>query len=171
VDLALKYQKWDKRMLIGYSDADWRGDADDRHSTTGNLFMMAEGAISWVSKKQAVVALSTAEYIALSFATQEAVWLRRLLSDFGAAPTKPTVLMEDNQGAIAIARNPVAHARTKHIDIRYYYVREALHEGAIHLQYSPASEMIADLLMKPLSRGQFERLRLGMGMDMLTETP
>ena len=135
--------------------------------------MMAEGAISWVSKKQAVTALSTseAEYIALSFATQEAVWLRRLLTDLGAAPTKPTVLMEDNQGAIAIARNPVAHARTKHIDIHYHYVREALHEGAIDLQYCPTSEMIADLLTKPLSRGQFERLQLGMGMDMLTETP
>jgi len=173
VDLALKYQKSAERTLIEYSDADWGGDPDDRHSTTGNLFVMAEGAISWVSKKQAVVALSTseAEYIVLSFVTQEAVWLRRLLTDLGAAPTKPTVLMEDNQGAIAIARNPVAHARTKHIDIHYHYVREALHEGAIDLQYCPTSEMIADLLTKPLSRGQFERLRLGMGMDMLTETP
>ena len=84
---------------------------------------MAGGAVSWLSKKQAVVALSTseAEYIALSLATQEAVWLQRLLTELNL-PNTPVTMMEDNQGAIAIAKNPVAHSRTKHIDIRYYYV-------------------------------------------------
>ena len=127
---------------------------------------MAGGALSWLSKKQPIVALSTseAEYVALSSATQEAVWLRKLLSDLGVAPDEPTVLMEDNQGAIAIARNPVAHARTKHFDIRHHYVREAV-QGVIDLRYCPTSEMVADLLTKPLSRGQFEKLRLAMGMN------
>ena len=77
--------------------------------------------------------------------------------------------MEDNQGAIAIARNPTSHARTKHIDIRYHYVREAVQEGTVDLCYCPTNEMLADLLTKQLSRGQFERLRLAMGMDTLTE--
>ncbi len=124
-DLVLKYQKSEDGTLVGYSDSDWAGDPDDRHSTTGNLFLMAGGAISWLSKKQAIVALSTseAEYVALSLATQEAVWLRRLLTDLRAAPNGPTLLMEDNQGAIAIARNPIAHARTKHIDIRYHSIK------------------------------------------------
>ena len=81
-ELAIKYQKLDNENLIGYSDADWAGDQDDHHSTTGNLFMMAGGPISWLSKKQSIVALSTSEseYIALSSASQEAVWLRRLLT-------------------------------------------------------------------------------------------
>ena len=165
VDLALKYRKVEDGSLTGYSDADWGGDSDNRHSTTGNLFLMGGGAISWLSKKQAIVALSTseAEYIALSSATQEAVWLRRLLTDLRVVK-EPVVLMEDNQGAIAIARNPIAHARTKHIDIRYHYIREAVHSGMIVLHYCPTSEMIADLLTKPLSKALFERLRLAMGM-------
>ena len=127
---------------------------------------MAGGAISWLSKKQAVVALSTseAEYVALSSATQEAVWLRRLLTDLSAVPQGPTLVMEDNQGAIAIARNPVAHGRTKHIDIRYHYIREAVQEGTVVLCFCPTSEMIADVLTKPLSRGQFEKFRLALGM-------
>ena len=166
VSLALKYGKTNDGQLIGYSDADWAGDLDDRHSTTGNLFIMAGGSIDWLSKKQGVVALSTseAEYVALSAATQEATWLRRLLSDLNVSTTTPTVLMEDNQGAIAIARNPIIHARTKHIDIRYHYVREALQKRIIELRYCPTSDMIADILTKPLNKGRFETLRLSMGL-------
>ena len=116
---------------------------------------MSGGAISWLSKKQPSVALSTteAEYIALSVATQEAVWLRRMLDDLQAKPKDPTVLMEDNSGAIAIAKNPVSHARTKHIDIRYHYVREAVQDSMVNLTYCPTEEMTADLLTKPLPRG------------------
>ncbi len=160
-DIALRYSKTVDGNLTGYSDADWAGDLDDRHSTTGNLFMMAGGAISWASKKQATVALSTAEaeYVALSAATQEIVWLRRLLTDLKVLPDGPTTLMGDNQGAIAIAKNPVAHARTKHIDIRYHYIREAVQEGMIELCYCPTNEMVADLLTKPLPKGKFVELR------------
>ena len=112
--------------MTGYSDAVWAGDCDDRHSTTGNLFMMAEGPVSWLSKKQAIVALSTseAEYVAVSAATQETVWLRRLLLDLQSPPDGPMVIMEDNQRAIA--KNPIVHFRTKHIDIRFHYVREVV---------------------------------------------
>ena len=117
-DISLKYQPTDNCSLIGYSDADWAGDQDDHHSTTGNILLMANGPISWLSKKQPIVALSTseAEYVALSSITQEAVWLKRLLNSINAIPPGPVVVMEDNQGAIAIAKNPVAHARTKHMD-------------------------------------------------------
>ena len=124
VDLALRYQQSQDGVLIGDSDVDWGGDSDDRHSTTGDLFVMAGGAISWLSKKQAIVALSTAEaeYVALSLAAKETTWLRKLLSDLRALPNRPTLLMEDNQGAIAIPKKNIAHARTKHIDIRYHFV-------------------------------------------------
>ena len=164
---GIKYQKSDSGNLIGYSDADWAGDCDDRHSTTGNLFLMAGGPVSWLSKKQAIVALSTseAEYVAVSTATQEAVWLRRLLLDLKSPLDCPTVIMEDNQGAIAIARNPIVQTRTKHIDIKYHYVREAVQDGVISLQYCPTNDMIADLLTKGLSKEKFERFRRAMGMD------
>ena len=85
--------------LIGYSDADWAGDVHDRHSTSGNVFLLAKGAMSWLSKKQATVALATAEaeYVALSAATQEAIWLRRLLTDVGEPLEDPIVINEDNR--------------------------------------------------------------------------
>ena len=167
LNLAIRYQKLEDEELIGYTDADWAGDLDDRHSTTGNIFMMGGGPVSWLSKKQAIVALSTseAEYVALSFATQEIVWLRKLLiTDLKSTSQKPTVLMEDNQGAISIAKNPVAHARTKHIDIRYHYIREAVQNGTINLCFCPSENMIADLLTKPLPRGRFTMLRDAMGL-------
>ena len=162
VNVGLKYQKSENGTLIGYSDADWAGDLDDRHSTSGNLFLIAGGAVSWLSKKQSTVALSTAEaeYMSLSSASQEAVWLRKLLADFDfGIPQKPTVIKEDNQGTIAIAQNPVYHSRTKHIEIKHHYVRETIQNKHIKLEYCPTKEMIADLLTKPLPRDQFETLR------------
>ena len=105
--------------------------------------------------------------MALSAATQEAVWLRQLLADLKATPGRPTLMMEDNQGTIAIAKNPTVQARTKHIDIRYHYVHEAVQDEIIELHYCPTSTMIADLLTKPLPRRQFENLRLAMGMEEL----
>ena len=135
MDIALTYKKSEGGQLTGYSDADYAGDLDDRHSTSGNVFLMSCGSISWLSKKQPVVTLSTteAEYIALNTATQEAVWLRQLLLDFGVQQDQATTIMEDNQGAIFIAKNPVTHARSKHIDVRYHYIREALRDGTIDL--------------------------------------
>ena len=131
---------------------------DDRHSTSGNVFSLARGVVSWLSKTQAIVALSAAEaqYLALSTSTQEAIWLRRLLADVGEPPEEPIVIHEDNQGAIAKARNPVGHARTKHIDIRYHFVREGVQNGSI--------EMIADILTKPLPKHRFEKLVTELGM-------
>lgn len=164
-NLALKFQK-SGESLCGYADADWAGDQDDRRSTTGNLFMMADGPVSWLSKKQATVALSTseAEYVAVSIASQEAIWLRRLLKDLGIDQGKPTPIMEDNQGAIAMSRNPIGHARTKHIDIRYHFIREQVQEGTISLHYCPTENMIADLLTKAIPKEAFLKFKKLMGM-------
>lgn len=169
-DVSLKYRKFKSAQLIGYSDADYAGDLDDRHSTSGNVFLMCNGAVNWLSKKQPIVTLSTAEaeYVALSTATQEAVWLRKLLKDFGESQDQATMIMEDNQGTICIAKNPIEHSRTKHIDVRYHYIREALHEKIIELNYCPTEEMIADILTKPLPKGRFEILRDKMGLEKVT---
>ena len=130
------------------------------------MFLLAGGAVSWLSKKQAVVALSTseAEYVALSLAAQEAAWLQKLFTDL-QIHTKPIVIKEDSQGAIALARNPIAHSRTKHIDIRFHFIRKAHEEGIIDIVYCPTSEMVTDLLTKPIPRGQFEKLCTLMGME------
>jgi len=127
VEIALTYMKSDNKQFVGYSDAGFAGDLDDRHSTTGNIILLSNGALSWLSKKQQILTLSTVEakYVSLSTAVQESVRLRKLLKDFGVSQDQPSVIMEDNQGAIFIAKNPVAHSRTKHIDIRYHYIREA----------------------------------------------
>lgn len=162
----MKFQKTEDNVLVGYSDADLAGDLDDRHSTSGNLFLFAGGAISWLSKKQPTVSLSTAEaeYVSLCSATQEAVWIRRLLHDINCNQGAPKVIKEDNQGTIAIARNPVSHSRTKHIEIKYHYVRETIMDGQVSLEYCPTEEMIADLLTKPLASERFAKLRGAMGL-------
>ena len=125
--------------LEGFSDADWAGDHADRRSTSGYVFQLANGAIAWASRKQSSVALSTweAEYMALSVATQEVIWLCRLLEEMQSEQQEPTIVWEDNQGAISTAKNPVFHNRTKHIQIRYHFVHEAVAEKIIDIKYCP----------------------------------
>ena len=128
--------------------------------------MLANGVITWLSKRQVTVSLSTAEaeYVALCSATQEAIWLRRLLGELGWDQEKPTKIYEDNQGTIAMSKNPVNHSRTKHIDIKYHFVRDAVQNNIIELEYCQTEKMLADIMTKPLARGQFEMLRAKMGI-------
>ena len=147
--------------LYGFADANWAGDVDTRRSISGYVFMVANGVISWSSKKQSTVAKSTteAEYVALSQATQEAIWLRRLLSDLGCKADGPTLINEDNQGAIEIARNPKFHNRTKHIDTNYHFIREKIVSKEIKVEYCSTHDMIADIMTKGLPKDRFEKLR------------
>ena len=165
IDLKLQYRS-DGENLLGYSDADWANDVDDRHSTTGNVFTMSGGAISWLSQKQTTVALSTAEaeYIALGSATQEAIWLHQLLSDLKVDTKGSIEIMEDNQSTIAMAKGSVGHKRTKHIDIKHHFIRETVQTGKITLSYCPTAEMLADIFTKQLPKTQFEKLRNRLGM-------
>ena len=156
----------DSTELVGYSDADWAGDLDTRRSTTGYLFKFGNVPICWKSKRQPTVALSTAEaeYMALSMAVQTVIWIRKLLKDFYIASENPTIIYEDNQGCIAMAKNPVNHERTKHIDIRYNFVREKVEDKTIVVKYLETGEMLADILTKGLPREQHRKLCEGIGL-------
>ena len=146
---------------VGYSDADWAGDTGDRKSTSAYVFLLGGAAISWKSNKQSCVALSTAEaeYVALSAAAQEAIWLQQLLSDLLNKNIRETTILEDNQSAICLAKNQHVHGKTKHVDIKYHFVRELVEAGRINLSYCPSEDMIADMLTKGLPISQFEKLR------------
>ena len=164
---GLIYRKSKQFSLFGYSDSDWAGCVDTRKSTSGFVFMLGDSLISWASKKQPVVALSTteAEYIALCLATQEAMWLRRLLDSVQNPQEGPTLIYEDNQGTICIAKNPRDTQRTKHIDIRYHFVRESVQNKVITIEKCESQNMIADTFTKQLPRPAFERHRTAMNIS------
>ena len=152
--------------LRGYCDADWAGDANERRSTTGYVFFIGDGAISWNCKRQPTIALSTteAEYMATSQSTKEAIWLRKLLGDVGCVQVDATTIMCDNQGCIALAKNPTHHSRTKHIDVQHHFIREKLESGEISLRYCPTEDMVADVLTKALAKERHHRLAKAMGL-------
>jgi hypothetical protein len=153
--------------LHGYCDADWAGDVDTRRSATGYVFKIAGGAVSWSSKRQPTVALSTteAEYMSATQATKEARWLRQLLQDLGQRQESATPIRCDSQGAIALIGNPVHHARTKHIDIQHHFVREQLAAGIVKFDYCPTEEMIADVLTKSVPRNVHYHMLPGFGLS------
>ena len=134
-------------------DTDWGGCPEDRRSYTGYVFILGDAAVSWEAKKQRTVALSgiEAEYMGLTEATKEAIHLRRFIKESGFMQQEPIQLYNNNQGAQKLARNPVFHSRTKHIDIRHHFVREALKEGSISVKYMATEEMMADVMTKGLS--------------------
>ncbi|SCV67782.1 BQ2448_5393 [Microbotryum intermedium] len=139
-------------LLRGFVDADHGADPETRRSVTGFVFLCAGGAVSWMSKRQALVTVSSteAEYVAMSFAAREGIWLRRLLSELGFAQSEPTRLHGDNQSAIQLAKHPAFHARTKHIGIHFHFIRDHIAEGTIEMVWIPTNTMAADVLTKGL---------------------
>jgi hypothetical protein len=141
-----------------WSDSDW-ANYDDRKSVTGYLGFLAGGPVAWRSTKQKIVALSSceAEFIALAECIKEVLWWIQLFKEL-RIDLPPPVVYVDNQSAIALAKNPVAHNRTKHIDIRYYFLRQHVMEGHIRLVYVPTLENLADIFTKGVSRQIFGTL-------------
>ena len=155
-----------QNMLIYYSNADWCGDGTDRISTTGCIFLFMEAPISWWSKKQSVVALSTceAEYIVGSSAACQAVWLNSVMEEMGIELEKPIKLLVDNKSTIDMAINPVSHGRSKHIETRFHYIRDQVNNGKLKLIHCPTQLQIADILTKPLKKERFKMLREQIGV-------
>jgi hypothetical protein len=152
--------------IDGYTDASWGDNLDDRRSTTGFAFTLNGGLIAWESKKQPTVALSTmeAETMALCQGAKEAISLQRLFADIRGTPVAMITIHVDNQAAISHAKDPTDHARTKHIDIKHHFTREAIVNGAIELEYVRTEDMIADILTKALPKIKHERCIAAMGM-------
>jgi hypothetical protein len=149
-DLWLSYGG-NKKDLVGYADADGNM-AEDRHAISSYAFLLHGGAVSWTTKRQEIISLSTteSEYVAATYAAKEALWLRSLLSQLFDISLKPTTLFSDNQSAIALTKDHQYHARTKHIDIRFHFIRWIVENGSLRLVYCPTDEMVADTLMKAL---------------------
>ena len=168
IDYGLKFTYSDEFKLYGYSDSDWAGCVMSRKSTSGHVFRIGGCTVSWRSKKQSIVALSSteAEYVALCEAAQETTWLRHLLHDIGLRQVEPTTVFEDNQGSIALSRNPKDHPRTKHVDVKYHFIRNAIERKRLSVVYCPTGDMVADTLTKGLPRPSFEKFRLGMGVGL-----
>lgn len=166
-NFALLYKRGEEDNICGFTDADWAGDVHDRKSTTGFVFFLGSTPITWNSKKQPTVALSSteAEYMAITEGAKEVVWLRRLFGELKLQDlTCPTTIHGDNQGSLNLAHNPVYHGRTKHIEVRHHFIREKILSREINLEYVPTGEQLADIFTKALGRIAFERIRGKLGL-------
>jgi hypothetical protein len=161
LDYGIKYIDTSDVEWTGYLDSDWVGYPYDQRTTTGYAFGIGSRIVSWSSKKQPIVSLSSTEveYKALCAATCEVVWLRRLLQDVGEEKNKPTMIKCDNQSSIKLANNPIYHARTKHVDAQFHFVREKLQSNEISLMYCNTCENTADIFTEPLGKIKFELFR------------
>jgi hypothetical protein len=164
VDVGLKYGG-EQSELLGYCDADFAGDIDTRKSTTGFCFLLNGAAISWASKLQPTVAVSTAEaeYMAAAHAVKEALWLHKLMCDLGIR-IGTVQLMCDNQAALSLLKHPIASARSKHIDVIHHFARERVARGEVMFKYCATADMAADGLTKALADTQFQKCRKLMGI-------
>jgi hypothetical protein len=155
--------------ISGFSDADWASQMH-RHSISGFAFLFGSGAVSWSSKKQPIITLSSteAEYVALTHSSKDIIWIQKLLYElYSIFPSfsKPTTLFCDNQGAIRLSKDSTFHGRTKHIDVHFHFIRQTVSNGHITLKYCPTDDMIADIFTKSLGRIKFEKFRSLLGVQ------
>ncbi|KAJ3702073.1 hypothetical protein LUZ61_005778 [Rhynchospora tenuis] len=164
-NLGLWYGKQTELDLVGYTDADFAGDRMDRKSTSGTCQFLGGSLVSWSSRKQTSVALSTAEaeYVAAGSCCTQLLWMLQTLRDFELVFQKVPILC-DNTSAILISKNPVLHSRTKHIEIRHHFIRDHVEKGDVELIHVDTKDQIADIFTKPLPTQQHIELRFKLGM-------
>ncbi|RVW57690.1 Retrovirus-related Pol polyprotein from transposon TNT 1-94 [Vitis vinifera] len=163
---GLFFQRTTKKEIEIFSDADWAGSVTDRRSTSGHCSFVWGNLVTWRSKKQSVVARSSAEaeFRAMAQGICEGIWLNRLLEELRVPLKHPMVLYCDNQATISIAKNPVHHDRTKHVEIDRHFIKEKIEEGVFKVSYTPTNCQTADILTKALARVNFEDLTEKLGM-------
>jgi hypothetical protein len=152
--------------VTGYCDADWGTDTDDRRSITGACFFVGGALISWMSRRQVTVALSSteSEYLALGDAMKEAIWLRGIVAELTGEKQRKVRLYGDNQGCLKLADNSAYHSRTKHIDIRAHFLRDVINRGEVELEYVRTEDMTADILTKGLGEVLHWKHLRGLGL-------
>lgn len=170
-ELGILYRRGTKEELFAFTDSDYAGDVDDRKSTSGYVFKLGTGAISWSSKKQPVVTLSTteAEFIAASSCACQAIWLRRILDKLGHIQMRCTTIFCDNSSTIKLSRNPVMHGRSKHIDVRFHFLRDLSRNEVIKLVHCNSEDQLSDIMTKPLKLETFLKLRDKLGLCNMLE--
>jgi histone deacetylase 1/2 len=163
---GLKFSKSASTLISVFTDADWAGCTDDRRSTGGFVVFFGPNLISWSSRKQPTVSRSSteAEYKALANGTAEATWLQSLLKELNVAQPRPPVLWCDNLGATYLTANPVFHARTKHIEVDFHFVREKVALGALEVRFVSSADQIADAFTKPVTKQMLEKLRTNLNL-------
>ena len=164
-NLCLWYPKKCDFTLVGYTDADYAGYLVDRKSTSGMAQFLGPCLVSWGSRKQNSVAVSTteAEYIAAASCCAQLLWLKQQLKDFGISMGSIEIRC-DNTSAINISKNPVHHSRTKHIDVRHHFLRDNVEKKNIELTHCRTEDQIADIFTKALNKEPFIKLRLHLGL-------
>ena len=164
-NLGIWYPKNQTFDLIGYSDADYAGCKIDRKSTSGTCQFLGDKLVSWSSKKQNSVALSTAEaeYVSIGNCCAQVLWIKQQLNDYGIN-FKTVPIKCDNTSAINLTKNPVHHSRSKHIEIRHHFIRDHVNNGHIYVEYVPTENQFADIFTKPLEKVKFEFIRNELGI-------
>lgn len=164
--MGIQFEGGNDLNFCGYSDADYAGDKKTARSTSGYVFMLGGGIISWGSERQKSVALSTteSEYMAASYAVKEMVWLKRLLSELLLVEMETPVFYMDCQSAIRLVKNPEFHKRTKHINVRYHFIREKFEDGEFDLKYVATTEQLADIMTKALPKAKHQFFRKQMSV-------
>jgi hypothetical protein len=159
-DVGLWYPKGASFELVGYSDSDYAGDKVERKSTSGTCQLLGRSLVSWSSKKQNSIALSTAEaeYIAAGSCCAQILWMKATLKDFGIN-FKNVPLLCDNESAVKLTNNPIQHQRTKHIDVRHHFIRDHQQKGDIAIESVGTEDQLADLFTKPLDEKRFHKLK------------
>ena len=151
---------------MGFTDSDYARDQDDRKSTLGCVFMLGTGAISWFSKNQPIVTLSSieAEFVLATACACQAIWLRRDLEELQFKQHGATKIFCDNNSAMKLSKNAVLHGRSKHIDVKFYFLRELSNNGVINLSYCRSEDQVADIFTKALKRESFMKHRRSLGV-------
>lgn len=164
IGYRLTYHSDSLAPIHGFVDADWANDPDERRSFSGYAYLMAGGAVTWSCKRQSTVAVSSteAEYVAMAFVAKEAIWLVRMIRQFGELES--INIKCDNQSAMVVASREAFSARTKHIDVAHHFYRQHAASGLITLEYVPSNENIADCLTKPVGKGKMIFGANGLGL-------
>lgn len=171
INFGVLYKKGGVEGLKAYSDSDYASDVEDRKSTSGYVFILSSGAVSWSSKKQPIVTLSTteAEFIAAALCACQAVWIRRILQELEHNQDGSTTIHCDSSSAIKLCKNPVLHGRCKHIDVRFHFIRELTSKGVVEVTHCQTQNQVADIMTKPLKHDIFVRLRELLGVYSITD--